>query len=104
MDLPKYKSKTHSAHYHKRKTASKKIVDKLTYNPSKHKQKVTRTLRKKLQQKTIPPVNQVLPPPPTVKFGSFNVNGLDVEAAWTIEQLLKQRGFDVSHFIIIIKI
>ena len=32
----------------------------------------------------------------TLKFGSFNVNGLDIEARWAVEQLLDTRGFDVS--------
>ena len=83
-------------HYTQRKTASKKIIDKLTYNPFKHKQKVTRALRQKLQKKSIPPEKPASCPSPTIKFGSFNVNGLDTEAAWSIEELLKQRCFDVS--------
>ena len=33
----------------------------------------------------------------TLKFGSFNVNGLDIEARWAVEQLLETRGFDVSN-------
>ena len=32
----------------------------------------------------------------TLKFGSFNVNGLDIEASWAVEQLLDTRSFDVS--------
>ena len=30
-----------------------------------------------------------------IRFGSFNVNGLDLEVGWAIEQLLSNRGFDV---------
>ena len=33
----------------------------------------------------------------SLKFGSFNVNGLDIEARWAVEQLLDTRGFDVSN-------
>ena len=33
----------------------------------------------------------------TLKFGSFNVNGLDIKARWAVEQLLNTRGFDVSN-------
>ena len=32
---------------------------------------------------------------PTLKFGSFNVRGLDTEAFWYIEELVTDRGFDV---------
>ena len=35
-----------------------------------------------------------------VKFGSFNVNGLDIEVAWAVQQILLSRGFDVRNFII----
>ena len=82
-------------HIKQRKTNSKKIVDKITYNPKKHKQKKTKNLRQQLQQQIIP-VFKPVPLPVSLKFGSFNVNGLDLEAAWAVEELLKQRGFDVS--------
>jgi hypothetical protein len=96
MDPPPKSKRVNHNYYTQRKTASKKIVDKLTNNPLKHKQKVTRALRQKLQKKNIPPEKQASPPSPTIKFGSFNVNGLDTEAAWAIEELLKQQCFDVS--------
>ena len=86
MDTPPKKVRGSCHRNTQRKTASKKIVDKLTYNPLKHKQKVTRALRQKPQKKNIPPEKQASPPPPTIKFGSFNVNGLDTEAAWAIEE------------------
>ena len=43
------------------------------------------------------PQEQQKPPPerPLLKFGSFNVNGLDAEAGYVIDELLKDRGFDV---------
>ena len=77
------------------KPKTNKITDRLTYNPKKHKQKAIAALRQKLQQKKIKPAKPVTLPS-VLKFGSFNVNGLDLEAAWAVEQLLKQRGFDVS--------
>ena len=83
--------------YHKRTTKPKtnKIIGKITYNPSKHKQKYTKKLRQKLQEKT--PKDQSPPEPPTIlTFGSFNVNGLDLEASWAVEELIKRRGIDVS--------
>ena len=82
MDPPKKKSRNTNRF-------TKKIVDKITYNPIK------RNLRAK--QKNIP---KTIPASlsPKLKFGSFNVNGLDIEAAWAVEQLLTKRGFDVSLF------
>jgi hypothetical protein len=79
----------------KNKTDSRKIVNKLTYNPAKHKQKWTKKSRLLLQQKVIP-THRTVTPSTTIKFGSFNVNGLDLEAAWAVEELLKKRGFDVK--------
>ena len=83
-------------HIKQRKTQSKKIVDRLTYIPAKHKQKKTRALRQQLQKQSSPPEPPASQPSPKLKFGSINVNGLDTEAAWAIEQLLKKRCFDVS--------
>ena len=77
------------------KTNSRKIINKLTYNPAKHKQKRAKDARLLLQQRVIPNPKPVLPTT-TIKFGSFNVNGLDLEAAWAVGELLKQKGFDVK--------
>jgi hypothetical protein len=87
-----------SQKYHKKrnsKTQNNKILDGLTFSPQKHKQKVIRKLRQNLQQKTLPTPTQPKPKP-TLKFESFNVNGLDLEASWAVEQLLTKRGFDVK--------
>ena len=35
------------------------------------------------------------PPSPTIKFGSFNINGLDMETSWAVGELVKKHGFDV---------
>ena len=32
---------------------------------------------------------------PSLKFGSFNINGLDAESGHVIDELLEDRGFDV---------
>ena len=84
----------HSSARHE-KVNSRNIISKITYNPAKHKQRITRKLRKNLQEAKLPqpkPVTQ----PPTLKFGSFNVNGLDLETALVVSELLKTQGFDVS--------
>ena len=75
-----------------------KIMDRLTYSPNKHKQKYTRNLRGKLQSK---PVVLVTPTPASssIRFGSMNINGLDMEANWAIEELIAKKRFDViSHY------
>lgn len=76
---------------------TRKIVDRITYNPKKHKNKVIKELRKNLQQKVLKtPVPQA--PSASLKFGSLNINGLDIEAGWAVGQLLTTKGFDVSIF------
>ena len=60
----------------------------------KHKQKEKRNLRQELQKKSIP--TQIPKTPSTsLKFGSFNINGLDLETSWAAGELLEKRGFDV---------
>ena len=53
-------------------------------------------MREKLQ-KQIRPKENIPSTKETLKFGSFNVNGLDIEARWAVEQLINTRGFDVSN-------
>ena len=76
------------------KAKTNKLVDRLTYIPTKHKQKFTRGLRSKLQEKNLPPP-KVRQCSTTLKFGSHNINGLDLEASWAVNELLKTRHFDV---------
>ena len=82
---------------------TKKIVDKLTYNPM-HKQKMTKKLRQKLALQPTPPTKA----PPALKtsstIGSININGMDIEANWAVGQLLKKHDFDVSKLKICLKI
>ena len=76
------------------KLRTNKIIDRLTFNPKTHKQKKARELRQKLQKKTLKdPPRSVLES--SLKFGSFNINGLDFEASWAVEELVKKHGFDV---------
>ena len=52
-------------------------------------------MRDKLQAKKVPTTKTPVDSQ-TLKFGSFNVNGLDLEAEWAINQILITRNFDVS--------
>ena len=79
---------------HVRKRTSR-IIDRLTYSPKKHKNKKVRKLREKMRAKD-KQTDDVPVTRDTLKFGSFNVNGLDIEARWAVEQLLESRDFDVS--------
>ena len=83
------------------KMRSAKVMDRLTFCPNKHKQKVTRKLRQELQMKR---VSTERPPPPksVLKFGSFNVNGLDLETSWAVGQLLQDNEFDVRYIFLVI--
>ena len=77
------------------KMRTTKIIDRLTYSPKKHKRKDMREMKNKLQAKEVP---KTTPPiiSQTLKFGSFNINGLNLEAWWAVEKLITNRDFDVS--------
>ena len=60
-------------------------------------------MRQKLQAQTFTFPKPIITPT-TIKFGSMNVNGLDVEACWAVQQLLNHRGFDASYKFILKKI
>ena len=57
-------------------------------NRRKHRQEL-----KKRKQSHVRPVTQNAQ---NLKFGSFNINGLDTEAGYIVDELLETRGFDVS--------
>jgi hypothetical protein len=83
-------------HKARHKIQTRKVMDRLTYCPKKHKQRFVKTMRQQLQRKVLPASSKPLPPPTHIKFGSFNVNGLDLESCWAVQELLEKRGFDVS--------
>ena len=77
------------------KKRTSKIIDRLTYCPAKHKKKQTKQLRKKLQDKRTPdPANK--DPSTKLKIGSINLNGLDLETGWAVEQLITNYELDAS--------
>ena len=82
---------------HKKKH-SNKTVDRLLYDPLKHKQKFKKSLRKELQKKrnnsssVHPPRNQIM------KFGSMNVQGLYFETNLAIQSIINEYNHDVSIF------
>jgi hypothetical protein len=88
---------SHHTAYKKRlkKPNTNKLIDRLTYSPQKHKQKFTNKLRSTLQSKA-PMVLVPVSPTVSIKFGSININGLDLEASWAVDQLLIKNKFDVS--------
>ena len=84
-----------------KKTARKriqtsKLVDRLFLESSRTKagkgsRRATRDVLKIQMRK---PTNEASSCP-TLKFGSFNVRGLDTEGFWCIEELIEKRDFDV---------
>ena len=72
-----------------------KIIDRITFNPQKHGNKVKKKLRQKLGKGSTAPQLPITPAA-SLKFGSLNINGLDLEASWAVDQLLTTKGFDVS--------
>ena len=74
-----------------RNLKQQKILDRLTYNPKKHKQKFIRSQRKLLQEKVTPKAQSPNIQSSSIKFSSFNVNGLDLETNWAVNELLEKR-------------
>ena len=74
---------------------SAKLMDRLTFDPTKDKQKVVKKMRQDLQKKKLSSCEPSLPKS-SLRFGSFNVNGLDLETAWAVEKLLEENEFDVN--------
>ena len=73
-----------------------KIIDKITYNPSKHKQKDRRKLRAALQSRIARPDDEAIDTP-FMRFGSFNVKGVDVETGEALKDLLLDKDLDVNY-------
>ena len=80
----------------RKRIQTSKLVDRLFLSSSKTKagkgsRRVTRdVLKNSSRSPMMDPTSY-----PTLKFGSFNVRGLDTEAFWYIEELVTDRGFDV---------
>ena len=77
----------------KKRTA--RVIDRLTYCPAQHKQKHKKSLRKKLQSKK-PPDHSIREPSTKIKIGSINLNGLDLETGWAVEQIITNYELDAS--------
>ena len=82
-------------HFHYKKRTAK-ILDRITHSPEKHKHKYVEKLRRKLATRVDPDEKTIPTSPTSIKFGSININGLDLEASWAVDQLLTTRGFDVG--------
>ena len=80
----------------RKKIPTRKVVTRYTYCPNIHKQKFRKTQRQNLQKSAPSRKPEAVPQSTHLKFGSFNVNGLDLEANWAVEELLNKRKFDVS--------
>ena len=77
-------------HYKKRKL---KMDKKISYITTPKKANKKRMYRQKVRDKRtrVEPMRSL----ETLKFGSFNVDGLDTEAGYVINDLLETKNFDV---------
>ena len=80
------------------KMKTNKLMDKITYKPEKHKQKFNKKLRSKLKARREVPAN-LKENVEFMKFGSFNINGIDLESSIAIEKILEQEDLDVSSYL-----
>ena len=77
-----------------------KTLDKITYSPATHKQKFTRSLRAQLQKRCLKPLKEPSLPNSTLKFGSFNIRGLNIESIVAVEHILENDRFNVCEIIL----
>ena len=75
---------------------SRRIISEITYSPVKHKNKDMRYLRRELAkrklQNTKPPSEGGMT---EIKFGSINLDGLDMETYHAVSEIIKKYQFDV---------
>ena len=71
------------------------IRNRLGYSPKVPKWRFNKDSRKvlKARRSELPSIAEQAT---RLKFGSFNVRGLDLETAWVIQSIIQHRGFDVS--------
>ena len=76
------------------KPSTSKTIDKITYCPKKHKQKFVKKLRQQLRTNDPSSVKQSQPVR-VLKFGSWNIDGIEAGTVETLENIVKQEDLDV---------
>ena len=78
----------------KKRNRSNQIVSRLSYCPTKDKGRYTGKLRAQLQAKELP--STVSPVPiSTIEIGAININGMDMESSWALEQIVSKYNLQV---------
>ena len=81
----------------KKRTRSNQIVSRLSYCPTKDKGRYTGKLRAQLQAKELPsPASTV--PISTIEIGAININGMDMESSWALEQIVSKYNLQVLDY------
>ena len=81
----------------KRKNNSRKFIDRISSSqsaPTEHRKTKRQTLRNKPLS-----ASSSHAPSSTLKFGSMNLNGLNLETSWAVEELILEHKFDVKNII-----
>ena len=74
---------------------TQKVIDRLLYEPEKHKQKFVRSLCQKLKDGSQTTSGNVGERIAELVVGAMNIRGLDGETNAALRRLMKERGFDV---------
>ena len=83
----------------KRRIQTNKLIDRLLYDGKKQRKKGPKA--RKLANREINGAKDsvsVSDVSPNLRFGSFNVRGLDQETFWAVEEMVLSRDFDVTNF------
>ena len=81
------------------KPSTSNSIDKRTYCPQKHKQKVVKKLRQQLQSSCKNVEVKEDRPVRVLKFGSWNLDGIEAGTLETLDNMVRQEDLDVSHFL-----
>ena len=87
-------SRKRKYHIRKRKEKAASRAAVMSLSTKKVRQKKTADLRANLKRSKCKTLIETSSSE-SIKFGSFNVNGLDIGNAWFIEKLIEERKFDV---------
>ena len=88
--------KRHHAKAANKRIQTSKLIDRLFLSSSRAKTRVgSRKATRDELKRAKPEQSRAASTNSSLKFGSFNVRGLDTEAFWFIEELINTRDFDV---------
>ena len=96
MDRPQSKRSRLNQKKRQAKDRARKAESRLPYEPEQPRRKFTRQLRNNLKSKTLAANTSSHMQEEFLHFGSFNIQGLDLDAFTAVQDILEEKRFDVG--------